>query len=49
MIKSQLDNIPDNKGIKKGSRGLLCSNFIKSDKILKEKKGKKLYDIPIMI
>ena len=50
MIKSQIDINIDNREIKKSSKALLCSSFIKTEKILKEKKkGKKLYEIPIII
>lgn len=49
MIKSQIDENKNTIFVKKGSKGLLSSNFKKEGKFLKEtlKKGK--YNIPIII
>ena len=50
MIKSQIENNQNNITIEKGTKALLCSNFILKGNILKVKKlGKKLYEIPIII
>lgn len=49
-IKSQINKNTTNEIVIKGSKCLLCNNFIKKGNILKiSKSGKKLYNIPIII
>ena len=50
MIKSQINKNNSNDIIIKGSKCLLCNNFIKKGNILRvSKTRKKLYNIPIII
>ena len=49
-IKSQINKNKECAIIEKGSKALLCRNFVKNGKYLNEKKFlKKIYDIPVII
>ena len=50
MTKSQINENKNCPIIEKGSKALLCSNFVVYGKEIREKfKSKKIYDIPIVI